>query len=75
VVEPLPRLQPSTPPKPILSEEIVSGSNKAEARSRIQRTITEAELIEDPEVAKEHMLVEVPNRKLSSNGHMSVRDW
>jgi hypothetical protein len=75
VAEPPPRLKPSTPPKPILLEAIVSGSNKAEARSRIRHAITGAELIEDPKAAEEHMPVEVPGRKLSSNGHVSVRDW
>jgi hypothetical protein len=75
VVEPPPRLQPSTPPWPVLPEAIVLCSDETEARSRIQRTITGVELIKDLEAMEEHRPVEVPRRKLSSNGHMLVHDW
>jgi hypothetical protein len=74
VVEPLPRLQPSTLPRPILLEAIVSCSDAAEARSWIQRAIARAELIKNLEAAEEHRPTEVPRRKLSSNGHVSVHD-
>jgi hypothetical protein len=75
VLKPPPRLQLSTPLKPVLPEVIMSGSDEAEARSRIHCTIARAKLIKDPEATKEHMLAEVPSRKLSSNGHVSVHDW
>jgi hypothetical protein len=75
VAEPPPRLQQSTPPKPIVPKAIMSGSDEAEARSRIWCTIPGAELIEDPKVVEEHWLAEVPGRKLSSNGHVLVHDW
>jgi hypothetical protein len=74
VAEPPPRLQLSTPPKPILSEVIMSVSDEVEARLRIRCAITGAELIEDPEAVEEHRPVEVLGRKLSSNGHVLVHN-
>jgi hypothetical protein len=73
--EPPPRLQPSTPPKPVLLEAIMSGSDEAKARSRFLHAIAKAEPIEDPEAGEEHRPVEVPVRKVSTNGYMLVHDW